>query len=243
MDRRVVIRRNHVLVNVGPKYLIYPLNTSFIRNLDPSFIDKWMRAGWDVGSTALLELDHMTIPSYTVPENSPASCLFSGVILAWNMNKYFRFVAFTSGYYQNINEVNLRIDCWHEERHMRSAEEYMFSGSEPPNEEEVAEEEIKYVYQALGENGVKSRSAYVAAALERGKNANAVAGDVAISLLREFFEQKSANFRSNSNPIPQNNYTARMREMSIKMINNVTRFYENTLHIDPRTVFRHLLGR
>jgi hypothetical protein len=201
-----------------------------------------MRAGWDLEKAALLELDYMTIPSYRVPETSPASTLFSGLILAWNANKYFRFVAFTRGYSSNTDEVNLKIDCWHEGRHMRSAEEYMFGGSKPPTEEEVAEEEVKYVYQALGENGVRLRSAHVSAAMEKGKNANAVAGDVAISLLREFFEEKSANFRSDSNPIPQNNYTRRMREMSIRMINNVTRFYESKLHVDPRSVFRHLLG-
>jgi hypothetical protein len=230
-------------LNIGTKFLIYPLNTSFIRSMEPNFIERWMRAGWDLEKTALLELEYMTIPSYNVPETSPASALFSGLILAWNANQYFRFVAFTRGYSRNIDEVNLKIDCWHEERHMRSAEEYMFSGSKPPTEEEIAEEEVKFVYQALGENGVRSRSAYVSAAFEKGKVANAVAGDVVISLLREFFEEKSANFRSNSNPIPQNNYTARMREMSIRMINNVTRFYENTLHVNPQSVFRHLLGR
>jgi len=238
----MVTRRNHVLVNVGPKYLIYPLNTSFVRNLEPSYIGRWMRAGWDVEKTALLELDHLTIPSYNVPEASPASSLFSGVILAWNENKYFRFVAFTSGYYQNIDEVNLKIDCWHEQRHMTSAEEYMFSGSKPPTEEDVAEEEVKKVYQTCGDYGIKTRSAYVSASLEKGKKASAIPGEVAISLLREFFEERFENLRSYSNPIPQNSYTARMREMSIKMINRVTGFYKNTLHIDPRGVFRHLLS-
>jgi len=238
----MITYRNHVLVNVGSKYLIYPLNTSFISNLKSSFIGKWMRAGWDLEKTALLELDHLTIPSYNVPETSPASSLFSGVILAWNTNKYYRFVAFTSGYYQNIDDVNLKIDCWHEQRHMRSAEEYMFSGSKPPTEEDVAQEEVKYVYQTFGEDGIKTRSAHVSASVEKGNDASAIPGDVAISLLREFFEERSPNFRSHSNPIPQNSYTAPMREMSIKMINRVTGFYKDTLRIDPRSVFQHLLN-
>jgi hypothetical protein len=239
---KIVMRRSDALVNLGLRSLIYPLNTSFIRNLEPVFMGKWMKAGWDIERTVLLELGHMTVPSYEDLETSPASSLFSGVILAWSANKYFRFVAFTDGYYQSVDEVNLRIDCWHEERHMRSAEEFMFSGSIPPTEKEIAQEELKYIYQMFGDDGIRARSQHVSACIEKGRSAEAIPGEVAICLLREFFEEKHANFRSHSNLIPQNRYTARMREMSLKMINHVTRFYKETLRVNPRDVFRCMMN-
>jgi hypothetical protein len=242
LSKKIVMQKDHVLVNLGLRFLVYPSNTSFIRNLDPIFMGKWMRAGWDIDRTVLLELGHMTIPSYECSETSPASSLFSGVILAWSANKYFRFVAFTKGYYETVDEVNLKIDCWHEERHMKSAEEFMFSGSIPPTEEDIAEEELKHTYQIFGDDGIKARSAHVSACMEKGKRANAIPGDVVICLLREFFEEKYANFRSHSNPIPENRYTARMREMSLKMVNRVTRLYKQTLHVNPRDVFRCMLN-
>jgi hypothetical protein len=42
-----MIHKDYALVNLGFRFLIYSFNTSFIRNLDPVFIDKWTQAGWE----------------------------------------------------------------------------------------------------------------------------------------------------------------------------------------------------
>ncbi len=235
---RITIHRDYALVNLGYRFLIYPFNTSFVRNLDPVFIDKWTRAGWETDRTVFLELDHKTIPASNSTE-SPASSLFSGIIYAWNANRYFKFVAFTKGYFGNIDEINLKIDCWHEQRHVRSAENFAYDGSPPPDEEEVVQEEVKHTYATLGETAVKARSDYVHASMERDSYVEAVLGHVAALLLADFFEEKISNYRYYSAPIPQNAYTSQMKEVNHKLFNQVSGFYANVLRIDSTKVFRH----
>lgn len=235
---KITMHRDFALVNLGFRFLIYPLNTSFVRNLDPVFIDKWTRAGWETDRTVFLELDHKTIPASNSLE-SPASSLFSGIIYTWNANRYLKFVAFTKGYFWNIDEVNLKIDCWHEQRHVRSAENYLYDGSKPPDEEEVVEEEVKHTYETLGEAAVKSRSDHVQASMEKDALVEAVLGHVAVQLLREFFEEKISNYRFYSTPIPQNVYASQMRELNRKLFNQISYFYASVLRIDPTKVFKH----
>jgi hypothetical protein len=242
LSKNITIHRDYALVNLGFRFLIYPLNTSFIRNLDPVFIDKWIRAGWETDKTVFLELDHKTIPASNCPE-SPASGLFSGIIYAWNAGRYLKLVAFTKGYFDNIDEVNLKVDCWHEQRHVRSAEDYVYDGSTPPAEEDVVQEEVKHTYGTLGETAVKTRSDYIHTSMERDSNVEAVLGHVVVLFLREFFEGKISNYRFNSTPIPQNVYTAAMKETNHKMISRISDFYAKVLRIDPSTIFRHSLSR
>jgi hypothetical protein len=241
LSRNITIHRDYALVNLGFRFLIYPLNTSFVRNLDPVFMDKWIRAGWETDKTVFLELDHKTIPASNCPE-SPASGLFSGMIYAWNANRYLKFVAFTKGYFDSIDEVNLKVDCWHEQRHVRSAEDYVYDGSTPPAEEEVVQEEVKHTYGTLGELAVKARSDYIHASMERYSNVEAVLGHVAVLFLREFFEERISNYRFYSTPIPQNAYAAAMKEMNRRILNQISDFYLKVLRIDPARVFRQSLS-
>jgi hypothetical protein len=238
LSRNITVHRDYALVNLGFRFLIYPLNTSFIRNLDPVFIDKWTRAGWEMDRTVFLELDHKTIPASSSPE-SPASSLFSGIIYAWNANRYLKFVAFTKGYFANIDEINLKIDCWHEQRHVRSAEDYLYDGSPPPDEEEVVQEEVKHTYGTLGETAVKARSDHVQASIEKESHVEAILGHVAALLLREFFEERISNYRFYSTLIPQNDYSSTIKELGLKLMNQVSTCYANVLRIDPTKVFRH----
>jgi hypothetical protein len=242
LPRNIIIHKNYALANLGSKFLVYPLNTSFIRNLDPALIDKWVRAGWSIDKTVLLELDHKTIPAFRCPED-PASNLFSGVIYAWNERMYFKFVAFTKWYFEGIDEINLKVDCWHEQRHVMSAEESIFEEKRPPTEDDVVEEEIKHVYETLGEAGIKARSDHVLASIENNRDADAILGHVVVLWLREFFEERTANYRSYSTPIPQSAHTAKMKEMNRRMTNQIAEFYHNVLGIDPARVFGHSLGR
>ncbi|WXG44039.1 MAG: hypothetical protein WED04_08410 [Promethearchaeati archaeon SRVP18_Atabeyarchaeia-1] len=243
LPKKVILQKDYAILNLGFRFLIYPLNTSFIRNLDPSFMDKWIRAGWATDNTVLLELNHMTIPTSGYPDRSPASAIFSGVVCAWDANKYLRFVAFSKNYFRNISPVNLKIDCWHEQRHVRSYEEYMYDGSLPPSEDDVVEEEVKHVYETLGEEGVKTRSDHALASIEKYKDADAVPGHVVQVWLREFFESRIANYRSQTNQIPQNEYTSRMKEANDKMSVVVANAYEKMLQIDPKTIFKYSLKR
>jgi hypothetical protein len=228
-------------VNLGFRFLVYPFNTSFVRNLDPVFIDKWTRAGWETDRTVFLELDYKTIPASNCPE-SPASSLFSGIIYAWNANRYLKFVAFTKGYFANIDEINLKIDCWHEQRHVRSAEDYLYDGSPPLGEEEVVQEEVKHTYGTLGETAVKVRNEYVQASMKKEVYVEAVLGHVVALLLREFFEERISIYRFYSTPIPQNIYASEMKELNRKLFNQISSFYSNVLRVDPTKVFRHSMS-
>jgi hypothetical protein len=242
LTRNIIIHKNYALANLGFKFLIYPLNTSFIRNLDPVLIDKWARAGWSIDKTVLLELDHKTIPAFRCPED-PASNLFSGVTYAWNAKMYFKFVAFTKWYFEGIDEVNLKVDCWHEQQHVMNAEESIFEETRPPTEDDVVEEEIKHIYETLGEAGIKARSDHVLASIEKNRDVDAILGHVVVLWLREFFEERIANYRSYSTAIPQNAHTAAMRDTNRKMTNQIAGFYSEVLGIDPAGVFRHSLSR
>ncbi len=242
MPRNIIFHKNYVLVNLGFKFIIYPLNTSFIRNLDPVLIDKWVRAGWSIDKTVFLELDHKTIPAFRCPED-PASNLFSGVTYAWNGRMYFKFVAFTKWYFESIDELNLKVDCWHEQRHVMSAEESIFEEMRPPTEDDVVEDEIKHIYETLGEAGIKARSSYVMTSIEKNRDADAILGHVVVLWLREFFEERIANYRSCSASIPQNAHTTAMRETNRRMTNQIARFYDDVLGIDPVRVFGHSLSR
>jgi hypothetical protein len=237
----VILHKDHAILNLGFRFLIYPLNISFIRNLDPSFIDKWTRAGWSVDNTVLLELAHMTIPKSGYPDRSPASNLFSGIVYAWHSRKYFRFVAFSKNYFRSIDEVNLKIDCWHEQRHVRSYEEYIYDGHPPPTEDEVVEEEIKHIYDTLGSEAVETRSTYAQSCAEKYKDADAIPGYVVETWLREFFESKAANYRSYASQLPENEYTLKMREMNRKLGSVVSLAYQRMIGVNPITVFKFLL--
>jgi hypothetical protein len=239
LSKNVTIHRDYALLNLGFRFLIYPLNTSFIRDLDPLFIDRWIRAGWETDKTVFLELDHKTIPASNTPE-SPASSLFSGVTYAWNADRYIKFAAFTKGYFGSIDEVNMKVDCWHEQRHVRCAEDYIYDGSVPPNEEEVVQEEVNYSHETLGELAVKARSDYVHTLMEKESNVEAVPGHVAVLLIRKFFEEKVSNYRFYATPIPQNVYTAAIKDMNRRILNQVSNFYSTVLRIDPAEVFKRL---
>jgi hypothetical protein len=239
VPKNVMLHKDYVIGSLGSRFLIYPLNTSFIKNLEPSHIDKWLQAGWSIDSTVLLELSHPTLPPSGNPSTSPTSSLFSGVICAWRAGKYYRFVAFAKEYFRNIDQINLKIDCWHEQRHLRSAEEFMYDGSSPLNEEDVAEEEVKHVYEMFGEEGTRTRSEHISTIMDQGRDADAIPGYVAVLWLREFFEYKIANYRSKSLPIPQNQYTARMREESNRMAQAIMSTYQRTLQVNPKALFKY----
>jgi hypothetical protein len=241
LPKKVIIHKDHAIVNLGSRLLIYPLNISFIKNLDPIFIDKWIRAGWSIDNTILLELSHMTIPTSGYPDRSPASNLLSGIVCAWKSNKYFRFVAFTESYFQNIDQMNLKIDCWHEQRHVKSYEEYIYDGHLPPTEDDIVEEEVKHIYETLGEEAVESRRRHALSSIEKYKDADAIPGYVVEAWLREFFESKVANYRSYSSQLPQNEYTLKMKEMNMKLGNVVSAAYQKMLGVDPSVTFKFLL--
>jgi len=237
---KIIVHKDYALANTGSRFLIYPLSTSFINNLDPVFMDRWMRGGWGVNNTVLLELRYMTIPAYDCPMG-PASSLFSGVIYAWNANKYIKFIAFTKGYFSNIDEVNLKVDCWHEQRHLKSAEEYIYDGSMPPPEDTVAEEELMHVYLSMGEDAVEARDNHIMRSIEKNRYVDAIPGEVAVLWLREFFEDRVANYRSCSTTIPRNEYTTRMGKIHSRLRDSVAHFYQNVLRIDPRAILNHSL--
>jgi len=59
----MIKRKHEILFDIGKRHLVYPLDVTFIRDLAPAFARKWIQAGWDIGKTALLEINHPTIPA------------------------------------------------------------------------------------------------------------------------------------------------------------------------------------
>jgi len=51
-----------VVVDFGFRRVVYPLDASFIRDLDSRFVRRWVEAGWDVENTVMLKIRYPTIP-------------------------------------------------------------------------------------------------------------------------------------------------------------------------------------
>ena len=200
-------RKHEILVDIGSRRLIYPLDTTFIHDLDPNLAKKWIGAGWDLKKTTLLEIDKPTIPGNQPPRTGTPSELFSPLICDWSSQVYFRVVVFSKGYFDHRSELVPRIDTWHEKQHVINAEEHLRTGTGVLTEDEVVKKEIEYVLKTFGKEGFEARRDDVLAHQERLENADAIPGFLAMLWLREYFGRHYQKYAHNTFPIPSTEYT------------------------------------
>jgi hypothetical protein len=91
--------------------------------LNFTFVERWLEAGWDIDNTILLELKHLTIPANQPPQEGSPSGLFSGLVFNWKEQTFFKFLAFTKGFFDKSSKNVFRINAWHEKQHVIDAVE------------------------------------------------------------------------------------------------------------------------
>jgi len=171
---RTIKRKHEVLFDIGTRRLIYPLDTNFINDLDSTLVRKWMEAGWDIENVVMLELKHLTIPGNQPPQIGTPSELFAGLIYAWSKQLYFKVVAFTKGFFDNTNDLVLKINTWHEKQHVINAEEHIVNGVKVLTEEDIVKKEVEYVLKTFGKEGFEARRNDVFSDEKRFKNSDAI---------------------------------------------------------------------
>lgn len=236
-----VIKRKHIaIVDTGSRRLIYPLDTTFIRELNPKFIKKWIDTGWDVENSVMLEIKYFTIPAGQ-SFKAPASPLFSRVACLWNLGKYFRTIIFTKGYFENTDEINMKIDAWHEKQHIIDAENFLHKGIKPLSEDQIVQREIKFVYENFGEEGFLARRKHVEASYKRLKNADAIRGDIVLPWIALYLKNNYEKYSNLAYSIPVNEYSKIMRESFAKMTYYVMQQYQVVLNVSIAELFEQLL--
>lgn len=242
---RMTKRKHVVIVDTGFRRLIYPLDSSFIKDLDPKRVNSWIETGWSIDKTVMLEIDYPTIPEYRSPEGSVASNIFSGIIYAWNTGKYYRIVTFSKRYFEEVDEFNRKVEVYHEGLHLRSYEDSLLTGSRPLTEDDVARAEVEYVRKTYGNEGFAARGRHILTNEEEFKKADAIAGVVALLWLREYFEEEQARYSPVSFSIPSNSeFVNSIRKTHYSMmIQPVTAFYRAAFNLDPSLIFRHCLKK
>jgi len=237
-----MIRRKHeVLINIGIRRLIYPLDTTFIYDLDPALARKWSEAGWDVEKTITLEISHLTIPGNQPPKSGIPSELFSGIIYAWSKQAYFRVVVFTKNFFRNTNDLVLKINAWHEKQHMVNAEEHVRNGAKPLTEEDIVKKEIEYVLKTFGKEGFKARRDDVLADENRFRNSDAIPGFLSMLWLREYFGKYYQKYSQNAFPIPSTEYAKALHRNYGEAALNSIRIYDTLLDEDISQLFKYTL--
>ena len=112
-------------------------------------VRRWREAGWNIDNTIMLELKHLTVPAEDPLQTGLPSGLFAGLVYIWTEQTFFKFVAFTRGFFDESNDIVFRINAWHEKQHVVNGEEYLQKGVRPLTEEDVVKKEVKYVLETL----------------------------------------------------------------------------------------------
>ena len=237
---RMIKRKHEVLLDVGSRRLIYPLDTTFIHDLDSNLARKWIEAGWDLQNTNLLEINSLTIPGNQPPQVGTASELFSGVIYAWSKQVYFRVVVFSKGFFDYHSDLVLKINAWHEKQHIINAEEYVRNGAKILGEDDIVKKEVEYVLRTFGKEGFEARRDEVLADEERLKNSDAIPGVLAFLWLREYFGRHHQKYAHNTFSIPSTEYAKSLRQAYGKAALNSIRVYD-MLDEDVSILFEYTL--
>lgn len=237
-----MIRRTHeILVDTGPRRLVYPRDTTFIRELNPALAKRWIAAGWDVDKTTLLELRHPTIPSNQPLDTGLPSELFAGLIFAWSRQVYFRVVVFTKNFFQHSkDDFLLPINVWHEKQQVITREEYVHNGTPRPTEDDIVRKEREFVWKTFGKKGYNARRANIQATINRLKDNDAIPGDVAVLWLREYFGTHQQKYTPVALPIPSTKYTKASHLAYSERIQNWVRAYD-ALDEDISKLFKYTL--
>ena len=238
--RAKIIRREHeILFDIGNRNLVYPLDTTFIHDLDSNLAKKWIEAGWDIEKTTLMEINSLTIPG-NQPVTSFPSKLLAGLIYAWRKNEYFKVVVFSKGFFDDQNEILLRINVWHEKQHITNFEDHLHHGSRILTEDEVVKKEVQYVLKTFGETGFRARRDEVFGFKEKFKNSDAIPGSFVMLFLREYFGRHYQKHAHNTFSIPHTEHSRNLRQVYGEEALNFMRIYD-VLDEDVPMIFKYTL--
>jgi hypothetical protein len=238
--RTKMIRREHeILFDIGDRHLIYPLDTTFIRDLDSNLARKWIEAGWDVDKTILIEVNSLTIPGNQPVTDFPSK-LLAGLIYAWSEDAYYRVVVFSKGFFDDQNEILLRINVWHEKQHITNFEDHLHHGSRILTEDDVVKKEVQYVLKTFGETGFRARRHEVLVFKEKFENSEAIPGSYVMLFLREYFGRHSQKYAHNSFSIPHTEHSRNLRQAYGEEALNLIRIYD-VLDENVPTIFKYTL--
>jgi len=238
---RVVRRKHVVVVDLGFRRLVYPLDTSFIRDLDSRFVRRWVEAGWDVENTVMLKIRYPTIPVGQSVEDPP-SRLFSCLTYLWGFGKYFRTVVFSRGYFENVDEMNMRVNVWHEKQHIISCEEFLHKGVEVLSEDQIAQREVEYVRKNYGEEGFLMRLRHLKKTFESLKDASAIPGHIALLWVALYLKENYKKYSRLAYPIPVNESSKRLKKIFAKILRHIECYDQVLLEMDMMSKFEQLLG-
>ena len=219
---------------------MYPLDVTFIRDLAPAFARKWIQAGWDIGKTALLEINHPTIPANVPLQTGTPSELFSGLVYAWSKQVYFKVAAFSRGFFDNANDLVLKINAWHEKQHIINAQQYLHNGMRTLTEEEIAKKEVEYVLKTFGREGFQARRNKLFSDLIKLENSNAIPGFLAILWLREYFGKYRQKYTQVAFPIPSTEYAKTLCQQYSDIASNSMKIYD-VFEEDVSKLFKHTM--
>lgn len=191
--------RKVVLVDVEGQKIVLPVSASFIEELSPKPAESWRRAGWKLERTVLLELPYPTRP----PGSPIPSLLMSGVSLLLDRGVYVRYVAFSKGYFEGVDELNMEVDVFHETLHVLSNERWVRGEGKPLSEEEIVKREIAFVQRKFGEEGLRRRAKHIAEALRALSGAPAINGLLATLWIWEYFAENFERYRGVAYDIPR----------------------------------------
>lgn len=237
---RTIKRKHELLSDIGARRLIYPLDTTFISHLDSTLARKWIEAGWNVENTVFLQLKHLTIPGNQPEETGIPSELFAGLIYAWSKQVYFRIVAISQGFFDNTNDLVLKINAWHERQHLINAEEHIHKQARILTEEDIVKKEVEYVLRTFGKEGFEARRNDVFSDVKRLGNSDAVPGILALLWLREYLGDNYYKYSKNTFPIPSTSYAKSLRLEYREAAMNTLRIYD-VLDENPSLLFKHTL--
>ena len=231
-------RKHEILLDVGPRKLVYPLDVTFISDLNPKFVKRWQEAGWDIENTIMLELKHLTIPANEPPQKGSPSGLFSGLVYVWTEQTFFKFIASTKGFFDEHSNIVLKINAWHEKQHVINAAECVSKGVKILTEEDVVKSEVNYVLKTFGKEGFEARRNDVFSSIEKHRTSNAIPGFLALIWLREHFEKNYQMYAKKAFPIPATNYAETLHHRYYQDAMNAIKIYE-MFDENPTDLFKH----
>ena len=237
---KITRQKDKVLLDIKGRRLIYPINTNFIHDLDSGLSKNWIKAGWDVENTIFLEIKYVTIPINKSSQIGTPSELFSGIVIFWKRQEYFRTVVFSKGLFDHHSDLVLRINAWHEKQHLTHMEEYMHNGTKVLTEDEVVEKEVEYVLETFGEEGFEARKDGVLADEERLKNSDAMPGFLTIPWLKEYFGKYYRKYANAILSIPPTEYAKTLYQNHWAAAQNSMRVYD-MLGEDVSVLFKYTL--
>jgi len=211
------------------RILVLPLDTTFIRDLKMSYKNRWLNAGWDLENTVMLEIKYPTIPAYYPPSEGTPSMLFSMLSYIWEEESYFRVLVFSRGYFEITDEQNMKVDVFHEKQHIISYERYLYEGTKPLCENEIAEVERKYVQKTIGE---EHRFVHILRALKHMKGKKVIPGIIAMIWVNKYLRDNYKRYSHAAFSLPQNEYYRRILAAERSLFEWARSFYIGTLNID-----------